>query len=227
MNPQHYGTSGVTNVPKSASLGSMGQLDPTRFHSYFNDFDHFAAADWTITRVGTTPTEALTDADGGRLLLTTTAGASDSTFLNKVGESFALVSGKEAWFKAKMKVSDATTSHFVMGLQVTDTTPLAVADGVWFQKDSGDALLDFHVANTSVQTDQLGVATLVNDTDVEFTWHYDGKDSIEVFVNEVKVATVVATNLPATELTVSFGIQNGAAAVKTASLDYVLAAKER
>lgn len=44
----------------------------------------------------------------------------------------------------------------------------------------------------------------------------------------MKKATLATTNLPDDEeLTVSFGIQNGAAAAKTMSVDYIMAVKER
>ena len=57
---------------------------------------------------------------------------------------------------------------------------------------------------------------------------YDPKDQkFHVFQNNVLAGTVVSTNVPDNEeLTVSFGIQNGAAA-KTMSVDYIGAYKER
>ena len=142
--PTHF-RSGVSNTSPGDPLYKFGMLDPTKWHTYFNDFDTFAAADWTITTTeggAGDATEALTNADGGRLLITNDDADDDRDFFQKVGESFKFATGKRLFFKALFQVSDATQSDFVMGLQITDTTPLAVTDGVYFRKDDGDALLD-------------------------------------------------------------------------------------
>lgn len=222
---------GVNNAAKNSTLSDYVSMDPTKVHQYFDDFDAYLASEWTITTTEAgagSATEALTDADGGVLLITNAAGDNDADFFNKVGESFLMVSGKKAWFKARFKVSDATESDFVMGLQITDTTPLAVTDGIFFQKDDGDANLDFHVEKDNTATSETGVATVADDTYIVVGWYYDGKDVIEVWVDDSLITTVATTNLPDDEvLTVSFGIQNGEAAAKTMSIDYIFAAKER
>lgn len=224
-------TSGVTTAAKTQALGMFGMPDPTEWHVFFDDFDRYVAADWTITTTEAgagSATEALTDADGGVLLITNDAADDDADFFQKVGESFKFESGKRTFFKARFKVSDATQSDFVMGLQITDTTPLDVTDGVFFQKDDGDTDLDFHVEKNSTATDATAIATVADDTYLTVGFHYDGKSAIEVFVDDVKVTTVATTNLPDDEvLTVSFGVQNGAAAAKTMSVDYIFVAKER
>lgn len=222
---------GITTASKTESLGEFILPDPTKAHVYFEDFDYFTAGDWTITTVeagASAATEALTDADGGVLLITNDSADDDSDFFNKVGESFKFESGKKLWFKARFKVSDATQSDFVMGLQITDTTPLDVSDGVFFQKDDGDASLDFHVEKNGTATSASAVATVADDTYLTVGFYYDGDSSIKYYINDVHTGTSVTTNLPDDEeLTISFGIQNGAAASKTMSVDYILAAKER
>ena len=56
-----------------------------------------------------------------------------------------------------------------------------------------------------------------------------GGGAFEIFINDVQVATqTTLTNATDDEdLTISFGIQNGAAAAKTMTIDYILAAVER
>jgi hypothetical protein len=221
---------GVTNVASQKTFGQMPLLDPTKAHVYFNDFDHFTAADWTITTTEAgagSATEALGDADGGVLVITNDAADNDADFFQKVGESFKFTAGKKLVFKARFKVSDATESDWVMGLQITDTTPLAVSDGVWFQSDDGDANVDFHVSASSTATDVTALTTLANDTYVELGFYYDGVSEVEYFVNDVKYGHTAVTNLPSTELTISFGIQNGEAVAKVMTVDYILVAKER
>lgn len=231
---------GVTNVAKTDAFGMMGQLSPLTYHTYFNDFDHYVAGDWTITRVGTTPTEALTDVDGGGLLLTISAADNDSDFLQKKGESFLLASGKKMFFAARFKVSDATESDWIIGLQITDTTPLAAAgdgatDGIFFQKDDGDTNIDFYVqkdATTGQLTSTAVTTAAAADTFMTLSFYFDGARYVEVFkdgaeVAQVDLTTTLATYLPDTELTVSFGLQNGEAVAKTMTLDYIFVAQER
>lgn len=222
---------GLTTASKGAPLGEFLLPDVTKAHIYFDDFDYFTAADWTITTVEAgagNATEALTDADGGVLLITNDDADNDSDFFNKVGESFTFEAGKKLWFDARIAVSDATQSDWVCGLQITDTTPLDVTDGVFFRKDDGDANIDFVVEKNDTATTAAAIATNADATFVKLSFYYNGKDKIDYFVDGVKQGSSVTTNLPDDEvLTVSFGVQNGEAAAKTMSVDYLLAAKER
>jgi hypothetical protein len=234
--PSRY-SNGITTVPKSNPLGMFGLPDPTEWHTYFDDFDTYTAADWTITLVGTTPTAALTDINGGALLLTMAATDDSSLNAQKVGESFLLTAGKRTFFKARLKVSDATQSDFLIGLAVLDTTlqgavsGAGVTDGIFFNKDDGDALLDIQVQKdaTTGQTRGVGIATVVADTFLTMAWAYDGISEVKYYVNDVQLGTLAATSayLPDTELTVSFAMQNGEAVAKTMTLDYIFAAQER
>lgn len=227
-------TSGVTTAAKNSTMGMFGLPDPTGWHTYFNDFDTFDATEWTITTTEAgagSATEALTDADGGVLLVTNDAADNDNDFFQKVGESFLLEAGKKAFFKARFKVSDATQSDFVIGLQITDTSPLDATDGIYFMKDDGDANLDIYCRKnaTTGSTSATAIATVVSDTYLTVGWYYDGAGSVAYFVNDVQLGTLdgSSTYLPDTELTISFGLQNGEAVAKTMSVDYILAAKQR
>ena len=152
----------------------------------------------------------------------------DADFFNLKGESFKFVAGKKTFFKARFKVSDATQSDFVVGLQITDTTPLAVSDGVYFMKDDGDASLDLHVEKNGSDTTASAISTVADDTFLIAGFYYDGKSAIKYYVDDVHLGTSVTTNLPDDEeLTVSFGIQNGAAAAKTMTVDYMFVSQER
>lgn len=228
--PSHF-TNGVSTVGVGDPLYEMKVPDPTAYHTFFDDFDRFTAADWTITTTeagGGDASEALSDADGGVLLITNDAADNDADFFQLAAETFKFVSGKKLFFKARFKVSDATESDFVFGLQITDTSPLAVSDGVFFQKDDGDASLDFHVEKNGTATSASAIHTVVDDTYLIVAFYYDGDSEVQYFVDGTKLGTSATTNLPDDEeLTVSFGIQNGAAAAKTMSVDYIFVAKER
>lgn len=220
-------TQGVTNVAPGTALERFLDTDPSRTHMWFDDFDKYTAGDWTVTAVGS-GTSAISNADGGILVLTNAAADDDSHFLQWTRETFRFQTGKKLWFKARIQVSDATQSDFVLGLQITDTTPLAVSDGVYFRKDDGDANLDFVVIKDSTATTATAFSTITAATWTELAFYYDGKSSIRYYKDDAFVGSSVTTNLvDDEELTISFGIQNGEAVAKTMSLDYLMVAKER
>src|SRR5688572_22911806 len=164
---------GITNAALNSALQNMGQMDPTKFHTQFDDFDTYLAADWVVTEVGTA-TQALAAGDGGLLLLTNSAAAPDSTFQQNLVANFLMEEGKQAFFKARFKVSDATQSIVQMGLFIADTTPLDATDGIFFMKDDGDAQIDVYVRKnaTTGSTSSSNVATLVSDTYLTTSFYY-------------------------------------------------------
>jgi hypothetical protein len=225
---------GLSTAKKNTTFGEYGNPSPRVYHEDFDDFNRFAAAEWTITRVGTTPTEALADEAFGILLLSTVASASSSTFLQKVGASFLPVAGKELWFSSRFKVSDASDTAFAFGLQVTDTSPLDVTDGIYFLKAAASTSVSLVCRKnaTTGSVTQAAVATIASDTYVELGFHYNGKATVNVFVNNANVADLslgsTATDfLPDTALRLSFGVQNGASTARTCSIDNVYAAIQR
>lgn len=203
-------------------------FDNANYHKFFDDFDRYVAADWTITETGS-GSRALTNVDGGCLLVTNGASNNDANYFQKVGEGFAFEAGKRLYFEARFKTNDATLSDWVMGLQITDTTPLAVSDGLWFQKATAGTALDFHVAGASTQTDKTAIATW--DTSFHtLAFYYDGSNAkVAIFMDGVQVSSAVITNAPLVTrtLTVSFGQKNGEAVAKTMTVDYIFVAKQR
>jgi hypothetical protein len=226
-------TKGVNNITAQNILGQMIQLDPTQMHTYFTDFDTYTAGDFTVTETQAGATQALANVDGGVLLLTNSAADNDLNALQKVGESFKFEAGKKLFFKSRFAVSDATQSDFVIGLQITDTTPLAVTDGVYFRKHDGDANLDFVVVKDSTASTATAIATVANNTYLTVGFYYNGVDEVVYAASTNSLNPTVLGKLPVTnlpddeELTISFGIQNGEAVAKTMSIDYIFVSKER
>lgn len=214
----------------SAPIAIAPQRRRVNTHRYFNDFDTFTAAEWTITTTEAgagSATEALGDGDGGLLVITNDNADNDADFFQKVGESFRFETGKELWFSSRFKVSDATESDVVIGLQITDTSPLDVTDGVFFLKVDGSTTVNLIVEKNNTSTSTT-VTTLANDTFVTLSYLYNGVDRIDAYVNGVFAASSVTTNLVDDEdLTISFGIQNGEAVAKIMTLDFIEAEKAR
>lgn len=222
---------GLTNVNVNDIFASMIQSDPTKFHTFYQDFDTYLASQWVVTITGTTPTAALVDGNGGLLALTNTSVDNDNIFLQTVKENFFPVAGKRTFFKSRFKVSDATQIDAVVGLQITDTTPLDVTDGIYFLKADDAATVDFIVRKnaTTGSTSAAAFTTLADDTFVELAWFYDGVDRVYYAVNGTVQGYLdgSATYLPDSALAVSFGQQNGAAASKVMTVDYIFVAQER
>ena len=132
-------------------------------------------------------------------------------------------------FNIRFKTNDATQTDIVAGLQVTDTTPLDVTDGVFFLKEDGSTSISFIVEKDSTQSTLTLPNALADDTFMTLGYVYDPKDQkFHVFQDNVLAGTVVNTNAPDDEeLTVSFGVQNGEAAANSMTIDYVGAMKER
>lgn len=230
MSPTRF-PPGVTNAAPNSNLAFFGMPDPSSWHVYFNDFNTYLASEWVVTETQAGATQALTAGDGGLLLLTNSAADDDLNALQSNVGSFLMEAGKPAVFKARFKVNDATQCDFVVGLQIIDATPLAVSDGIWFQKDDGDALLDVYMGKSAGAgtTSALAIATVADDTFLTVGWYYDGKQTLTYFVNDVAIGTLVAssTYLPDANLALSFAQANGEAVAKTMTLDYILAAKKR
>jgi hypothetical protein len=222
---------GLTNVGETDLFADMVQPDATLFHEYFNDFDTYTAGDWVVTETQAGATQALTAGDGGLLLLTNSAADDDLVALQKTPAAFTFTAGKKTFFRCRFKVSDATQSDVVIGLQVIDTTPLDVTDGVYFLKADGSTAFSVICRkNASTgSTSASSIATLADDTFIELGFYYDGESKVVYEVNGSVKGSLDATStyLPDTTCTVSFALQNGEAVAKTMTVDYIYAAKER
>lgn len=222
---------GVTNVADNALFADMVQPDPTKFHQFFDDFDNYTAGNWTVTETDAGATQALTAGDGGLLLVTNSAADDDLVALQKNPAAFTFTAGKKTFFRCRFKVSDATQSDVVFGLQVVDTTPLDVTDGIYFLKADGSTAISVVCRkNASTgSTSAASIATLANDTFIELGFYYDGESKVYYEVNGSVVGSLDGTSayLPDTTCTVSFALQNGEAVAKTMTVDYVYVAKER
>jgi hypothetical protein len=206
-------------------------FDPTNFRRYWEEFDRYAAGEWTINRTeagsGSGAT-ALTSVDGGALLITNDNANDDNSRFQLPSEGFKWESGKRLYFETRFKISDATQSDFVIGLQITDSTPLDVTDGIFFIKDDESTSVRLRVEKNDTGTEAT-VATLASDTFVTLAFYYEPSDGkIQYFVNGAKVGAAAITNVvDDEELAVSFALQNGDGNIRTMTIDYIFVAKQR
>lgn len=207
----------------------------TDYVEYFNDFvrpTDYDTNDWTITTTeagASSASEAIGNLAGGVLVITNDSNDDDADFLQSTKEVFKYDATKALEFNIRFKLSDVADSDFVAGLQITDTSPLAVSDGIFFRKSDGDTYPDLVVCKNGTESVLALPAPLVNDTYVKLGfYHSENDDTIQALVNDVRVGALPVTNAPDDEeLAISFGIQNGAAASKILSVDYIQVLAQR
>lgn len=228
---------GVTNVGKTNPMSDFVMPDPTKVITYFNDFHTYTSGEWTVTETDAAATQAVsTGAKGGVLLLTqdvTTATAANQ--LQCTNETFKLVAGKKLWLKARFALTAGTMNNFgaLVGLAILDTSAVvAVSDGFYFRKSTGSSALEMVIEKDSTESSVTMIAApgTTTATFYECAAYYNGKDSVEVWLDGVKVGThTTLTNLcDDEELTVTLASVNATAgAANVLSVDYIFVATER
>ena len=236
--PTHF-PNGVSNRTKGHPLFNYPYLDPSKYYTYFDDFFEYHSGIYTITTTEAgsgNASEAITSGAGGQLLITNDDADNELDFFQLKGESFKWDSTKRMFFSARFKTNDATQSEIIMGLQITDTTPLDVTDGIFFLKVDADTKPDLIIEKDNTSTlSILEMDAMEDDTFVTLSFEYDPLDVatggavFRAYQDNVQVGEITGTtNAPDDEdLTISFGIQNGEAAAKTLTIDFILVAVER
>jgi hypothetical protein len=229
MTSTHF-PQGVTNNAEYHPLGSYLAPSPARMHQWFDDFDSFVAANWTVTETQAGATQAITAGDGGLLALVNSAADDDLNAIQLVQETYRWSSGKQFWLRARFKVSDATESDLIVGAYITDTSPLASlpSDGIFFHKADGSTSLTFQVRKDGTSS-SITLGAMANDTFVEATAYWDGRQwNAWLDTTPVGAPITSTTNCPDDEdIAIGMAVQNGEAAAKTLTIDYVLVSKER
>lgn len=224
---------GQGNVSETNIFSDLRMEDPTLYHIFYEDFDYYNGANWTVTST-ITSTQALTSADGGVLLLQFTTFTDNGLLaLQKVGEDFLLESGKTFFMKTRLAIN-SISADFVAGLQITDTTPLSVSQGVYFVKAEGSNGVDFVVRRAATAAGSVSAAsftTVSANSYVTLFCYYDGGSTMWYGAYDQVVGSLNVDNaLPNATIGPSFAIQNGGTTTVSApsmSLDFLMAAKLR
>jgi hypothetical protein len=242
---------GVTNNPPTHPLAGIFIPDPNKMSVFSTDFFQYVAADWTLSGAGT-PTSALTAGGNGLLLLSTTAVASDAAFIQKTPGNHVLEANKSSWIHGEFSLADVTTPSFTFGLINAGATVTAPTDGFYFNNAAGGTVFTMNYAVGSAVTtvafptnlpatwpfpNQFGApastvfSPIVNGGKFFLSARYDGVSKVEFYFNFMPVGSIaVGTNgaaLTAVTLAPAVGIVNGGAAIKTATVDFLMTAKER
>jgi hypothetical protein len=216
---------GISTAMKGKPLGNWAYPDPIKWHSYWNDFDTYAAGDWTVTETQGSATQATVSGNGGLLALVNSGTEND---INAIRGQTAFIPdpAKGAVFVCRFKVSNATESDVIVGL-VDTFTGFDPAEGLYFVKADGSTSVSLVLEKASTTTTLAAVATMANDTFIELAWVYTGT-RVEVYVNgNLVAAQTTLTNLPTAVTGVGMGVANGDGNPRTLTVDYVLASVER
>lgn len=218
---------GVTNAPLNSVLQTFWADDPTVMHQYFNDFDVYTSGDWTNTATGSV-TNSIVAGDGGVLSMVNSAANNDLDSLQLKAATFNITSGKDAWLKARFKLSNATNAALTLGLIQTTTTPLTVTDGFYLSKAAASTTLNAKVAKSSTAS-TTAAGTMADDTYVVVGLHYNADiNSVTIYFNGNRVGQIATTNLPTgVNLNLTLAVANGTAAANTLTVDYIMAATLR
>lgn len=247
--PTRFTTGLSTDFPWGP-LAHFGLPNPFAYMMWRDDFFE-KSAQYTTTATGN-GTAAIAAGAGGTLLFTTnssTPAGSDIVSVQLPAAPFAFVAGKKAFFLTRLKLSSATNAAFRVGMVPTDTTPLTVTDGIFFDKATG-SLTNLNLIHTASST-ATSVAvptsayTLANDTYMDLAWYLDPTGTIYAFTGAQLVgwlpqsgtgttvgsrgpsASIKPATLASAALNLVLVIGSGTAASSTMTVDFVLAAVER
>jgi hypothetical protein len=238
---------GFNNCKLEGTMASSGVPDPTYSHLFVDDFDTFLTGVWTNTIVGTGTASVLAGGDGGQLNVTTSAGATDSLFLQRPAATNKLNAGKQMFFKFAGILTDVTNEVFLAGMCNSSTTFAGITDGIYIQKPSGAAALNLviNVGGTAVTVPFPATAVPVASTYFEVGFMVDWLGNVAGYFNpltgtQVILNAVSSPNagrgrdcqsltppLTTAALAPTFGIQNSSAAAHTLYADYIVCSNER
>ena len=251
---QQYGN---VNLRDTDILSDQPIQDSSLYHQYYNDFDDYVAANWTVTQIGAGTAPALAAGDGGIITMITGATAKNSISNQKLFPSFSTQLGVRFWGRIVFSV-DSLLANVIIGKTNSTTTPYTggqITDGVYLTTTGGTGVVKFNVAAsgtiTTVTTTTSLVAGLGNYC--RFSWYWDG--GIYAAAPSGRVVCQVdgwptlggsgvtaparaefggssANALPAgyptaTNTTMQFDVQANTAAARTMNVDMIQFTKER
>lgn len=230
---------GINNLAEGTIFGgSLPFPYPINYHIFDEDFYEYIAAQWTVTETQAGATQGVANpGNGGILELVNSAADNDLNAIQRVaagitGESWRIDPVKKFFMRCRVSIDNVTLSDFVAGLQITDATPLAVSDGLFFRKTEGAATVNLVSVKDSVEAvlvlGSVIIAPTLNDLDL----FWDGGGITNGRLYAALNGTIAGFLQPGVsfpddeDLTISLAVQNGSAAARTFRADRVFIAQE-
>lgn len=132
--------SGMTNSYPKEILGLYGNPNPFQLHRWEDDFDWLGATGVKYTITAASGSVAKSIGDGGTILFTTGATATNQASIQLPSAGFIPLLGRRMWFAARLNIEDVLASQICIGLPQTTTTPADVVDGIVIEKAAASAV---------------------------------------------------------------------------------------
>lgn len=222
---------GVSNRNAAEMFGSMGQLDPTKFITHFDDFIEFPTFVDNTGNYTASVTGAITSVDslGGFAHSTTGAIATNASIVRAQSLGYSVVLGSRMFFASRFSVGDVTDSEVYVG--IGDAPSLTPPNGIFFHIPDTLDRLDIVVRSGNVViTFEESIFTAVDNEVMEVAFVWDGVSSIYYSVNGNISGSLDMTGLtlPAAVSAPQWGLVSGAAGgAKFMDTDYIFTAQER
>lgn len=237
---------GLSNCAPGQTMHASGVPDPSWSQLYHNDFNNFAAADFTQSGLGA-PTYSLNNSygPGGVVTLNTDATLNDTANLFQPVGSFQLTPLKHQFFKTRLQVPVGSAAAAIYaGLSINAATAIGASDGLFFYKAAGQSnfVLRSTIGGVSTDTPLPAACAVADGAWVELGFHVDQQGNVEAFFNPTtgnnqpnvnngtyrgRVASAQGLALTQQLLAVCAGIVNGTAAARTLAIDYLTMSSER
>lgn len=199
------------------------------------------AGEWlaTVTQAGA-GNASITIADddpGGWLTILNDAADNDMVEAQLNGESFKAQAGKKIIFETEIKITDVSETDFLIGLGITDTTPLAGwSDYFCFHcaDSSGNisCATGKNATGGAVGSETSGSTTtdtgkdLADATAVKLRIEITGVSKVQYFVDGVLCATHTTNICDDEVLTPTFSVRNDGAVAQTMKINYITCVAE-
>jgi hypothetical protein len=235
---------GATNARHNQTFGMSGVQDPSWSQLYHNEFNNFAATDFTQSGVGA-PTYSLSASlgPGGVVTLNASNGTADSANLFQPVGSFQFIQGKHQFFKARLYTPVGQLNAAIYaGLTANAASAVAANDGLFIYKAAGQVLwwLRSIVGGAITDTPLPAACVAPDQTWIEVGFHVDDQNNVEIFWNPTtgtaspapggfrgRVAMGAQLNLTQALLAVCVGVINASATARTLGVDFLTVSSER
>lgn len=177
---------GVINVGEDSMLADMGQLDPSKFFTFWEDFNYYNANDWSVS--APSPNDvALVDEDFGVLRFNDASGTAGFCGIFKPNKFVTLVQGKKLWAQARLRVDDSSLSSWSFGLlgngsgqvvRINSELPAGSTPGYIKVTVAANGGTDIDTYQSLPESDEFFTVGFV----------FDGQQSVAFYLNGAKIA---------------------------------------
>ena len=191
------------------------------------DFHSLRAEDYTLTQGGSAGTIAVNDAKGSTGVVAVASGDEDAGDGPSIqwhdGPALLPVANVTVCQEFRVQVDQIAHADYFFGMASIDTDILATlpTDYIGFYVTDDGAGLSFGCQDGTEET-EADVHTLVADTWFKIGWRLNGDDSVEIYVNGIKVAhTISNAAIPDDFIYRSVQVQGGTTGVAPGPIAYM------